>query len=75
VRRGTDVAWTTNDWAIIFGVAAIAFGALVIVGALAGAVSSLLLLVVHATIAVGLLYYVLVIRPRQRARDRGERID
>jgi hypothetical protein len=33
------------------------------------------MLVVHATIAAGLLYYARVIRPRQRARDRGERQD
>jgi len=51
---------------IIFGFAAIAFGLVTIVGALAGATSGLVLLVVHATIAVALVYYVRVIRPRQR---------
>jgi hypothetical protein len=60
---------------VIFGLAAIAFGIVVIVGALAGAASAGIALVVHATIAVGLLYYLLVIRPRQRARDRGGRTD
>jgi hypothetical protein len=60
---------------IVFGVAAIAFGIVVIVWALAGATTGLLALVVHATIAVGLLYYLRAIRPRQRARDRGRRID
>jgi hypothetical protein len=37
----------------IFGLAAIGFGVLVIVWALAGAASGLVLLVVHATIAAG----------------------
>jgi len=60
---------------IIFGLAAIAFGIIIIVGALAGATSAVIALVVHATIAIGLLYYVRVIRPRQSDRDRGRRID
>ena len=60
---------------IVFGLAAIAFGIVIVVGALAGATSGLIALVVHATIAVGVVYYLRVIRPRQRARDRGQRID
>jgi membrane associated rhomboid family serine protease len=60
---------------IVFGLAAIAFGIVIVVGALAGATSGLIALVAHATIAVGLVYYLRVIRPRRRARDRGQRID
>jgi len=61
---------------ILFGLAAIAFGIVIVVGALAGAASGLIALVVHATIALALVYYIrVVIRPRQRARDRGQRID
>ena len=60
---------------IIFGLAAIGFGIVIVVGAIAGAATGLIALLVHATIAVALVYYVLVIRPRQRARDRGQRVD
>ena len=60
---------------IIFGLAAIAFGIVIVVGALAGAATGLVALVVHATIAAALVYYVRVIRPRQRGRDRGQRVD